>query len=148
MEQSALTVAQTENLQIMLQSHDLSNCLLALHLTEQQASLSPSLLSTILGVYTYYNANREVSKLAKKILNKKGKKAVVKFLRATPKKGFEDWTVYQWQEYTNELEEQTHLPTLPLVALWYALRPEDPKHLKLYTAAVAKLPAQERQGKS
>jgi hypothetical protein len=148
MEESALTATQTENLQDLLKSHEASNCLLALHLLEQQSNVSPGLLSTVLGVYTYYNKNKELHKLAKKILNKKGKKAVVKFLRNTPKKGFEEWTVYQWEEYTHELAAQTHLPALPLVALWYALRPDDPKYLKLYTATVAKLPALERQEKA
>lgn len=148
MEQTALNEQQVENLQQMLQSTDPANCLLALHLAEQQATLPPTLLSSILGAYTYYHNNKDYSKLAKKILNKKGKKTLVKFLRNAPKKGFEDWTVYQWQEYANELEEQTSLPTLPLVALWYSLKQNDPIYLKLYTATIAKLPPAERQEKA
>lgn len=148
MEEPALTPPQIDNLQDMLKSVDASNCWLALHLLEQQASLPPALLSALLGVYTYYYKNKELQKLAKKILNKKGKKAVVKFLRNSPKKGFEEWTVYQWEEYTHELEEQTQLPALPLVAHWYALEQEDPKYLKLYTATIAKLPPAERQEKA
>jgi Leucine-rich repeat (LRR) protein len=148
MEPIALTAQEIEHLQTMLYSSDASNCLLALHLLEQQSTIPPELLSAILGVYTYYNKQEAYSKLARKILNKKGKKKLVKFLRNTPKKGFETWTVYQWEEYTNQLEEETPLPALPLVTFWYQQVPNDPRYLKLYTATIAQLPSAQRQEKA
>ncbi|MFK7797327.1 MAG: hypothetical protein AB8E82_07715 [Aureispira sp.] len=148
MDSVVLTAQEVEHLQTMLYSSDASNCLLALHLLAQQSTIPPRLLSSILGVYTYYNQQEEYSKLARKILNKKGKKKLVKFLRNTPKKGFETWTVYQWEEYTNQLEAHTPLPALPLVTFWYQQAPNDPRYLKLYTATIAKLPVAERQEKA
>ena len=99
-------------------------------------------------MYTYYNKQEEYSKLARKLLHKKGKKKLVKFLRNTPKKGFELWTVYQWEEYCYQLEEATPLPALPLVTFWYQQLPNDPRYLKLYTATIAQLPTAQRQEKA